>query len=437
MTDPDRTFHPAPLDPGLLSRLSAQGLEARRIDDDDRAGADAWGDAVARGFLGSERTEAQYQASFDRSAQRRKIGVFDPAAPLPTTPVATFASWGLELTLPGGVASSCAISSVTVSPTHRRRGLLRALMEGELRTARSHGFPLASLTVSESGIYGRFGFAPAAAAVHARIDVRRAGWIGPQAPGRIDFVTREHGRALAPVLHDRVRLVTPGEVGMPDGHWDAFFGTSPDADKPGEHRVVQYRSEHGDVDGLALYRVTENTDDFPASTLHLEMLLAATDEAYAGLWRFLLSMDLIGTIEVSELSTDEPLWWMIANRRAAATTVTDHHYLRVLDLGAALTARRYAVADQVALIVDDPLGIAGGTVVLATDARGEAVADTVDRAPDGVLTVRLGVAELAALLLGSVSARTLARAGRVASEDPARVARLFASTDPARLSFWY
>lgn len=449
MTDLDEAFHDAPLDQELQESLTAQHLEVRRADDTSRAEVDAWLDAVSRGFLDGERNDTQRQAFFDRGAYRRKLGVHDPSAPHPEVPVATFASWGTRLTVPEGAVPACAISSVTVAPTHRRRGLLRTLMTGELRTAAALGFPVAVLTVSESGIYGRFGFAPAAAAAHWEIDVRRAGWRGPvpepSSAGRIDFVSREEGRALAEGIHARVRAVTPGEIDMPGGHWDRFFGTRPDAEKAENLRVVQYRSPaaegdpaaEGVVDGLALYRVAENHDDFAASAIELQLLLAATDAAYAALWHFFLSMDLIGTIRAGELSVDEPLWWMLADQRAATITVRDHQYVRVLDVAAALTARRYDVVDDVVLEVDDPLGIASGTFALRTAANGSATVDAVDPAYGATLRVHLGVAELSALLLGGVSALTLARAGRIRTDDPARLARLFRGSTTPSLGFWY
>ncbi|MCT9820602.1 GNAT family N-acetyltransferase [Microbacterium sp. W1N] len=431
-------FHSAPLDEQLTAAITGQGLEVRRVDDAVRAETDPWLDAVGRGFLDSERNDTQREAFFDRTAYRRKIGVYDAAGAEPALPVATFASWESQLTVPGGTVPACAISSVTVAPTHRRRGLLSAVMAGELRTAVSQGFPLAALTVSESGIYGRFGFAPAAAAAHWEIAVRRARWIGPTPAGRIDFVSRETGRALAPGLHERTRLASPGEIDMPGGHWDRAFGTRPDADKPERLRVVQYRSAEGDdIDGLAVYSVSENHDDYAASTVDISMLLAATDDAYAALWRFFLSMDLIGTIRAGELAVDEPLWWMISDQRAAKITVRDHQYLRVLDVPAALAARRYDVADAVALEVDDPLDIAGGAFVLTVDDDGRAEVDAVDAPPPGIPSVRLGVAELSALLLGGVSPVTLARAGRLQADDPERLARLFAAPAAPRLSFWY
>ena len=421
----------------MTDALAADGLEVRRVDDTARAETDPWLEAVARGFLDGERNDDQRQAFFDRTAYRRKLGVFDASAPQPEVPVATFASWATDLTLPGGMLPACAISSVTVAPTHRRRGILRRLMAGELRTALERGLPVAVLTVSESTIYGRFGFAPAAAAAQWKIDVRRAGWIGPDAPGRIDFVTREQGRGIAVELHERVRPDSPGEIEMPGGHWDRYFGTRPDAEKADQLRVVQYRTPAGGIDGVAVYRVTEDHADFTASVVDISLLVAATDEAYAGLWRFFLSLDLIGTINVSELSTAEPLWWMIADQRAATITVRDHQYVRILDVPATLAARRYDVADTLALEVADPLGIADGTFVLATDADGTATVDPVDDPPVGVPFVRLGVAELSAVLLGGVSPVTLARAGRIAADDPARVARLFAWPTAPRLSFWY
>ncbi|WP_228495917.1 GNAT family N-acetyltransferase [Microbacterium sp. VKM Ac-2870] len=429
--------HDASLDRTMIDELAARDLVVRRIDDAVRADVDPWLEAVSRGFLDGERNETQREAFFAGSAYRRKIGVFDETAPLAEIPAATFASWATELTLPGGEVPACAISSVTVAPTHRRRGILRSVMAGELRTAIQRGLPVAILTVSESTIYGRFGFAPAAVAAQWSIDARRARWIGPDAPGRIDFISRAQGRELAVALHERARRQTPGEIALPGGHDERFFGTRADSEKPEQLRVIQYRSPAGDVEGVAVYRVTENEDDFTASTVDVGFFVAVTDEAYAALWRFLLSMDLIGTVRASELSVDEPLWWMIADQRAATITLRDHHYARVLDVPAALSARRYDVADTVVLDVTDPLGIAAGTFVLTTDAEGLASVDIVDDPPLGVPATRLGVAELSALLLGGVSPVTLARAGRLASDDAARLARLFASTVPPQLSFWY
>ena len=438
MNELARAHHTAPLDPTSIAAIEADGLRVHRVDDADPVQVAAWQDAVARGFLDGERNEEHHRAFFERGAYRRKLGVYDNQAAHPETPVATFASWAVELTVPGGAMPVCAISAVTVAPTHRRRGLLRELMAGELRVAASLGLPAAALTVSEAGIYGRFGFGPAAFAASWTIRTRRAGWIGPIAPGRIDFVSRERARGLVEPLHERVRRTSPGEIAMPGGHWDRFLGTQPGAEHADQRRVLQYRSPDGEVDGLALYSVKENEDDYSESFLDVALLLAATADAYAGLWRFLLSMDLIGTIRASELSIDEPLRWMIADQRAATVTVSDHHYVRVLDVPAALAARRYGAADTIVLEVDDPLGFADGRFTLTTDAVGKAaVVASADAVPDGALIARLGVTELSAMLLGGVSPATLVLAGRVVTDHPDRLVRVFAGDTAPRLSFWY
>ncbi|WP_159501953.1 GNAT family N-acetyltransferase [Microbacterium sp. 18062] len=427
--------HALPVDAASAERVAVGGLSLRRLRGDDRDEFTAWHRAVARGFLDAEPTDIQRDAAFDRLGYRRLIAVLDPAAPEPEVPVATFASWVGRLSVPGGEMPSCAISSVTVSPTHRRRGLARAMMEGELRTAAAHGLPIASLTVSESTLYGRYGFAPAAEAATLRLEVKRADWIGPVPSGRVDFVSRERWRELAPELFERVRATRAGEFEMPDGHWDRFAGTEPGAERPGAIRAVQYADAGGDVRGLAVYKVQENHDDFTKSTVEIGYLLADGDDAYAGLWRYFVELDLVGEVRASELSVDEPLLWMISDRRAATVTLVDHHYVRVLDVPAALAARSYSAPGRFALDVHDPLGLTGGRVVLTVDARGAATV-TADADVDAV-PVRLGVAEFSALLLGQVSAVTLAAAGRLESQDPAALARTFGWSRPARLSYWY
>ena len=54
------------------------------------------------------------------------------------------------------------ITWVTVAPTHRRRGVLTAIMRRQLdETHAQEREPVAALWAAESSIYGRFGYAPA------------------------------------------------------------------------------------------------------------------------------------------------------------------------------------------------------------------------------------------------------------------------------------
>ncbi|MCH6230287.1 GNAT family N-acetyltransferase [Microbacterium sp. CFH 31415] len=440
-TTVDAAAYPvAPVNERSRARLAEHGLEYRLV---PVAGDDypQWLQSAARGFQDGERSDEQVASSRERSAYRRVTGVYDSAAPVADAPVGTIASWIGQLTVPGGSAlPSCAISAVTVAPTHRRRGIARAMLEGELGVAVSAGAPLAMLTVSESTLYGRYGFASAAASASWRIETKRATWIGPRPDGRVDFIPRQRFRELVAPLHERVRLRVAGEIDVQGGFWDGFAGTTPTAEKAGEKRAVQYTDASGEVRGVAVYTVKENHDDFTKASVHVGYLLAETDDAYAALWRFLLELDLVGEVNAGELSVDEPLRWMIADQRAATVTLRDHQYVRILDVPAALEARRYGAPGSLALDVTDVLGLAGGRFLVMVDDDGRGTVSTWPdgaAAPDGVVEVSLGIEELSAAYLGGVSLVTLAAAGRVRSTDAAAAARVFSWHVAPRLSIWY
>src|SRR5690349_10196742 len=76
--------------------------------------------------------------------------------------VSTASSYAFDLTVPGGARlPMAAVSMVTVHPTHRRRGVLRSVMDAQLDDVARRGEPLAGLTASEASIYERFGYGTA------------------------------------------------------------------------------------------------------------------------------------------------------------------------------------------------------------------------------------------------------------------------------------
>src|SRR5256885_9514225 len=88
--------------------------------------------------------------------------------------VATYRSFGTALTIPGGEVAADAITNITVSPTHRRRGLLSTLMTADLAASAERGEAVAILIASEYPIYGRYGFGPAADIADYKIDAHAA-----------------------------------------------------------------------------------------------------------------------------------------------------------------------------------------------------------------------------------------------------------------------
>jgi predicted acetyltransferase len=428
-----------PIDAQSAQTLANDGLRLTLVDTADAPLFEAWLQADARGFHGStfdEKTAKEWMAGI---ADRRTTGVYDDSSAEPETPVATVNSWATPLTVPGGDISGWGISSVTVAPTHRRRGVARALLESELRTASALNMPLAMITVSEATIYERFGFAPAAFGTDLEIATKRARWVGPTAPGRVQLVALEAMRSQAEAIVEAARLRTPGEIGTWSHLWDRTFRLSSiDPSAKSKVRAVRYDDERGTPQGFALYVMKENEQDYGSHTAEIITLISATDDAYNALWRYLLDLDLTSTLTAHLRSVDEPLLWQVADKRGIRARHFEHLWLRILDVPAALQGRTYSAPLSLSIQVTDPYGFAAGKFSLSVDGsgRGFVTRDTTRDAADLAMSVN----ELGALYLGGVSAVTLVRAGRVQSNSRGAAAafdQAFRSKVAPWLSVWF
>ncbi|GAD32711.1 putative acetyltransferase [Microbacterium sp. TS-1] len=201
---------------------------------------------------------------------------------------------------------------------------------------------------------------------------------------------------------------------------------------------MQYRDAAGEVRGILTYTLAPHERDIVKGTAKVTILIVETDDAYAALWRFLLELDLVAHVRAELCSVDEPVLWMIGDRRAASVSVFDHQYLRIVDVPAALRARTYGAAGRLLLRVSDPLGIATGEYLLTIDDGGAGTVSTAaDADTTGADVLDLSVVELAAVYLGGVSPETLGRAGRLTGTDLAASTRMFASTTVPRVGLWY
>lgn len=72
--------------------------------------------------------------------------------------VGTFGARIFPMTVPGGEVQMAGTTMVTVQPTHRRRGVMSAMMDRHLTDLAEQGSPVAALWASEVPIYGRFGY---------------------------------------------------------------------------------------------------------------------------------------------------------------------------------------------------------------------------------------------------------------------------------------
>ncbi|TAM70667.1 MAG: GNAT family N-acetyltransferase [Microbacteriaceae bacterium] len=472
------TFADAEVDAESADRLTAQGLRLGLVDTADRAAFSAWLYADARGFYQPHTAPKQLDALLATTAYRRTTGVWDGTEADAATPVATVSSWPAPLTLPGeNDISAWAISSVTVAPTHRRRGIARALLEAELRTARAAGIPAAILTASEATIYSRYGFGAATRAAQLTIDTRRARWAGPNASGRVRFRTLEQLRVEGRPVFERARRRQPGEIAVDDALWADLLGIMGDGEDEVKHlRAVRYDDAAGDIQGFAVYRVGGGEEDFSRHTVTVRYLCAATDDAYSGLWHYLVDLDLVTSVVAPLRSVDEPVIWQLSDTRAVRTSgLSDQLWLRILDVKTVLEARSYSAPAQLVLDIADPFGYANGRVLLAVGSDGRAGVTPLDStppvttAPDStasgssvpgssvpassadaatglaltdleVCGLALTIADLGSLCLGGASSRTLVRAGRISELAPGSADAFdtaFRSPVAPALSFWF
>lgn len=446
------------IDVASRQTLAERGLRYDLVDTASVPDFDAWVLANRRGFHAPSPEADRLPRIRTQYAGRRLTGVWDDAGALTprsaAIPVATIGSWPTDLTMPGASTIDLyAISSVTVSPAHAGCGIARAMVEGELRTASQAGFALAGLTVTESGLYARYGFGPAAFAARLDIETARAQWRGAEPAGSVVLIDLADAPGLLNEVHARARLRAPGDVPTSATFWESATGAdAPDEATTRARRFAAHRAPDGEVDGVVAYRLEPMPDDFTKHTLVIEHLTAATDDAERALWRFVLRVPLVQRVRADLRPIDDPVRWLVDDTRAVQATRVDHHWLRILDVPRVLEARTYAYEGRLELLVHDALGFAGGRFALETDARGRARVARLDDAPvasspragtsgaGSASVLELDVAALASIVLGGVGAAELQRADRLglATPDAVELAeRMFRVARAPWLSTWY
>src|SRR6266700_1688995 len=126
-----------------------------------------------------------------------------------------------ELSVPGASLPCAGVTGVGVHPTHRRRGVLRAMMDAQLRDVHERGEPIASLWASEETIYGRFGYGIASWAGELKITHEWDAFAEPlELGGTTRFVTPEEARTLFPPVFEAVRRGRPGMPSRSETWWE-------------------------------------------------------------------------------------------------------------------------------------------------------------------------------------------------------------------------
>lgn len=340
--------------------------------------------------------------------------------------VGTLGVFALDMTVPGGSMPCAGTTWVTVSATHRRQGVLRALMASHLDEAMENGDPIAALWASESSIYGRFGFGVAADELTLKIDRNFVAFRDDApTPTETRFIDLDEAATVLPPVFERARRDLPGSFGRAEAWWkNRRLRDDPD-DRNGmsDLRTLVARGPDGGIDGYAQFRIKPNWEGMHADhTVQVVELFGTTPESWAGLWRTTLGHDLATTVVAPHRATDEPLLEMLAAPRRTEQLVSDNVWVRVLDVEAALTGRSYSGPGIVTFAIDDRMGLTRGTWRLETDGDSSTCSPT-DAEPDLTFDVEV----LGTALLGRPRFEALRRAGRVHGDHRATVVadRLF------------
>lgn len=373
-----------------------------------------WFRAVSVGFLRSPEVSGEEVAARSPGIDlSRTQGAYDGGRC-----VGTFRTTPQQMTVPGGASlPACAVTNVTVSPTHRRRGLLTRMMSEALVAAKERGDAFSSLIAAEYPIYGRYGYGPAAWTAEWEVEVARSGidprhtW--PAGGGRVDLADAAEVREVGPALYERYRAQPhrQGVIDRPAGWWQEHTGQRRfpgDEFTPPFHAV--HRNAQGEPEGLVSWTVREHWEGkLPQNTAQVHDLTALTPDAERALWHFMLSIDWVTRVRSGHRAPDDVLPLLLPDPRAARpATLADFLWLRPLDVPRMLESRTYAVAGTLVVELLDGAGLAGGRYRLEAGPEGAVCAVSGESAD-----LAMDVGELGTLFLGDESAVRLAALGRI------------------------
>jgi predicted acetyltransferase len=228
------------------------------------------------------------------------------------------------------------------------------MMRAQLADVHERGEPLAALWASEETIYGRYGYGIASWAGEAVIPREWSAFAQPlERRGRVRFVTLEEALELFPPVWGHLERERPGVCSRTRDWWElrVLRTTEEEARTPKQFVALELDDE---TQAYAIFR--RNMDwEAGASIARLEVqeAIATTPQATAEIWRFLLDVDWTATYQAWLLPPDHPLFLLLATPRRAKYRMGDALWVRLVDVGAALSGRAYAGDGSIVFEVRD------------------------------------------------------------------------------------
>lgn len=335
--------------------------------------------------------------------------------------VGTAGVYPFRFTIPGNVVDAAGVTMVGVLPSHRRRGILRRLMNAQMLDAHERGEHIAVLWASEESIYQRFGYGFASAQGHIDIERERATFLNDPGPtGKVRMLPEQERLKVLPPIYEQIRKDTPGMYERSKAWWEAHSLYDPEHLRHGASPLFSAVLEmDGKPSAYVTYRVRAKwaDDATPRSKVEVAEILATSPGSAREIWRFVFGIDLVTRISAYYLPADSPLLLMLEEPRRLRFSLSESLWLRIVDVEGAFAQRSYAADETLVVEVADAFcSWNEGRWKIDT---GSARVTRTDADPD----LRMNASSLATPYLGGFTFTQLAGAGRVEELAPGALER--------------
>lgn len=386
---------------------------------DDFIAVDSWAFMFEPRAIDAEFTRSQIPASRARAVQ-----VTDARRGTPGELAGVYSAYDFGMLVPGGgVVDTAGLTWVGVHPGHRRRGLLREMIDDHFAVSLAAGKPVSALYAMEAPIYGRFGYGSAAPRLRMNLGAM-ADVAGADAlPIRFERIDVDRHTDVVLAVH--ARMSRPGTVVTPAPQMLLeLLADSPSDLEDGERSILAIvEDEHGPAAYARFKRTLKFEGLSPSATLVVGVGSAATPLAARRLYGTLRELDLIDEALIRGCAPDDPIVTLATNIRSLKAVLIDALWVRILDLPAAFAARRFAADLDVVLDVTDAQLPANAGTWRVRITNGEAEVTRTEAAADASVSIQ----DLSGAYLGSEYVRRAALAGLLTESTPGTLAALNAA----------
>lgn len=333
---------------------------------------------------------------------------------------ATYAAWPFTMYLNGHHAQVAGVTAVSTLPWYRRRGYIRRIIETSFRRMHEDDGPaLAILYASMAAIYHRFDFSVVSTQVNYSVEPRFIEFATQDAVlGCLRRRSHDQWCRLEPV-YDAFASQRTGYLRRTPQRWErnVFHSGSELAST-----VITYE-ERDEIVGYLVYTAERSPaeisgDDGPV-LVDVTEFVWRVPAAYRALWEYLRQIDLARRVTLRRVPTDDPAPHLFTEPRQLHATQRDGLMARIVDVGQALTQRRYDTAGSLTFeVLDEIAPWNAGRWELLTDGDHTRVHRT-GRTPELIMPI----ATVAPLVFGHFTTSQAARMGRLGVYDHSALSR--------------